>query len=235
MDDVDVEFPPFEAAELEDTPPAEKKTRRRRSDAGQPRGARSGAGSRAPRATTTKKLEEDLLVPIAMFSRGIALALPTTGAVLMARGEQTSRAIVRFASSRPKMLEALKRGSEIGPTVEVAETLAMCFIAAQLDLGRMDPGSPIAQLTGVSAIYEEMHEHMTPAGGNPGEQPVTPDPMAGGFNNIQPEPPSPPVYQNPRFNDDGTYTAPPTYKAGESAYIHDITKDEFGNTVRNNE
>lgn len=233
MDDVDVEFPPFEAAELEDQPPVEKKTRRRRSDAGQPRGTRSGAGSRAPRATTTKKLEEDLLVPIAMFSRGIALALPTTGAVLMARGEQTSRAIVRFASSRPKMLEALKRGSEIGPTVEVAETLAMCFIAAQLDLGRMDPGSPIAQLTGVSAIYEEMHGLMQQP--VPGDEQPAPDPSTGGFNNIQPEPPSPPVYQSPRFNDDGTYTAPPTYKAGESAYIHDITKDEFGNTVRNNE
>lgn len=216
MDDVDVEFPPFEAAELDDVPAEpEKKTRRRRSDAGQARGTRAGTGSRAPRATTTKKLEEDLLVPIAMFSRGIAMALPTTGAVLLARGEQTSRAIVKFASSRPKMLEALKRGSEIGPTVEIVETLVMVVIAANLDLGRMDPANPIAQLTGVSGIYAEMHEHMSPLTDEPMPEG---EPMSNGFNNIPTEPinTEPPVYG---FNDDMTYNAPPTFRAGESAAV----------------
>lgn len=213
----EIEFPPLEAVESEPSTessptesPQPKKTRRRRSDAGQSRGPR-GVGSRAPRATTTKKLEEDLLVPIAMFAQGISMALPTAGAVLIAEGERTSKAIVAFAATRPKMLAALQRGAQVGPSVELARIGASFILAAAIDLNRMPPDHPAARLTGVTRIYAEMHQHMQQA-----EEPPPPDPMTGGFDNIQK---APPEYLFDGINPDGTYDAPPLFRAGESAAV----------------
>lgn len=194
------------------TPEEKPKTRRRRSDAGQPRGTRS-----APRATNTAKLEKELLTPIAMVARAVSFSLPTVGAVLIARGEVTAKGIVAFAQGHPKMLEALGKVGKVGPATEVAETVAMVIIAANVDLQKMHPEHPVAVLTGVSSIHHEIHGHMRQAQDEQTKESAeapedfTPN---DAFANIPP----PPDYIMEGYNADGTYTAPgATFRAGQSA------------------
>lgn len=216
--DEEITFPSLDDATLapaegnqEETPPGVRKTRRRRSDAGQPRGSRS-----APRATNTARLEKELLTPIAMLARAVSFSLPTVGAVLIARGEVTAKGIVAFAQGHPKMLEALGKIGKVGPATEVAETVAMVIIAANLDLQKMHPSHPVAQLTGVSAIHEQMYGHMKEAS-QPSDESEVPGPATpnDAFADIQPPPPD---YIMDGFNPDGTYTAPGgSFRAGQSA------------------
>lgn len=218
--DEEITFPSLDAATLEGDSPASAespearspnvKTRRRRSDAGQPRGSRG-----APRATNTARLEKELLTPIAMLARAVSFSLPTVGAVLIARGEVTAKGIVAFAQGHPKMLEALGKIGKVGPATEVAETIAMVVIAANLDLQKMHPSHPVAQLTGVSAIYTEMYGHMAAAQQDSHEEPSAgPETPNDAFADIKP----PPEYIMDGFNPDGTYTAPGgSFRAGQSA------------------
>lgn len=211
IDDEEIEFPPFEATKLapaegnQEEPPV-KRTRRKRADAGKPR---------APRAVSTAKLEEELLLPIAKLGQALSFSLPTVGAVLIQRGEVTSKALVSYAQGHPKMLEALRKLGKVGPASDLIETVAMCVIAANLDLQRMHPAHPVARLSGVSAVYMEMHQYMQDAADSGDSSPQA-DPMAGGFDNIQPAPPS---YLFEGMNEDGTFEAPPTYRAGEGAAV----------------
>lgn len=205
-EDGTIEFPPIDSAILEADaePVAEKKTRRRRSDAGQSR------GSRAPRATNTARLEKELQTPIAHLAKALSFSLPTVGAVLIARGEATSKALVAFAQGHPKMLEALSRVGKVGPASELIETLAMCVIAANLDMGKMSPGNPVATLTGVSSIHMEINTHLYNNSGD--GSPQVEDSV--GFSNIPP----PPVFPfHEGFNDDGTFSSPPPFVAGRGA------------------
>lgn len=205
IDDEEIEFPSFEATKLEDKPPDEpvKRTRRKRADAGKPR---------APRAVSTAKLEEELLLPIAKLGQALSFSLPTVSAVLTRRGEVTSKALVSYAQGHPKMLEALRKLGKVGPASDLIETVAMCVIAANLDLQRMHPAHPVARLSGVSTVYMEMHQHLQDAQQESEES----TPMTGGFDNIQPAPPS---YLFEGMNEDGTFEAPPTYRAGEGATL----------------
>lgn len=213
----EIEFPSLSDVRTEpltdETPGEDKpKTRRRRSDAGQPRGTRS-----APRATNTAKLEKELLTPIAMVARAVSFSLPTVGAVLIARGEVTAKGIVAFAQGHPKMLEALGKVGKVGPATEVAETVAMVIIAANVDLQKMHPEHPVAVLTGVSSIHHEIHGHMQQAQREQTKESAeapedfTPN---DAFANIPP----PPDYIMEGYNADGTYSAPGgAFRAGQSA------------------
>jgi len=67
----------------------------------------------------------------------LAMTMPTAGTVISVRAEETSKALVKMAEKRPKMLAALKRMSEVGPAGEIVQTIIMVIIAAQIDAGRV--------------------------------------------------------------------------------------------------
>lgn len=223
LEDEAVEFPSLDAASVETDTPEDApttRTRRRRSDAGKTRGPRGSSTPRTPgtpRANKSQKqLELDLMLPMATLAKALSFTLPTVGAVILARGETTSRALVAYAQNHPKMLAALQAASNVGPAGEVIETIAMVIIAANLDLGKMDPANPVAQLTGVTAIYAEMHGYMQqpPPQSEDGDEEEAPP--FGGFDNITP---APPAYIADGYNADGTFSAPPAFRAGESAQV----------------
>lgn len=132
---------------------APQRTRRKRSDAGQ---SRTGGTVRKP---TSKKLTEELLVPWGQLSMALAMMSPTASGVFIGRGEATVGAIVAIAEKHPKMLAALRTGSQIGPAFEIAQTVLMAFLAFQLDLGKMDPDTPFAVAMGVSGVFHEVRGH----------------------------------------------------------------------------
>jgi hypothetical protein len=97
----------------------------------------------------------------------MAMVSPTMSAVLVTRGENTAKAMVSIAEKHPKMLAALQRASQIGPATDLAQTVLMMLIGLQMDLGRIPPTHPLAALTGVAALYDELHPS-TPDMGMPG-------------------------------------------------------------------
>jgi len=121
--------------------------------------------------------------PMAKLGAALSFSFPTAGAVIVARAEVTSKALVEFAQGHPRMLAALTRISKVGPATEVVHTIAMCMIAAQMDIGKLDPAHPMGQLTGVSSIHFEMRENMRKA-----QEQSQPDPGGFGDFNITPPP-----------------------------------------------
>lgn len=193
---LDSDIDPGGDAEVPEEKPARKPRTRRQADPNKPR---------APRVTSTAKLAQELADPMAKLGHAVAFTLPTVGAVIVARGEVTTNALVKFAAGHPRMLAALKRVSSVGPASEIVETLAMCLIAAQLDIGKLDPAHPIARITGVSDIYAEIHGLLQ-------QEAAQQDGGFGGFN-IAP----PPQYPGDGYNEDGTWQAPPSFSAGRGA------------------
>jgi hypothetical protein len=135
-----------------------KKPRKKRSDAGQPRGPRGSTGPRKARGgmnAADKKLADELLNPWAKICTALAMFAPTVSGVMAQRGEATMQGVVSLAS--PKMKEALNKAAKTGPGLDLAETVLMIVIAAAVDFGKVEPDSPIAFLTGVRGIYDEVH------------------------------------------------------------------------------
>lgn len=155
------ELPDLDGAALsdaDDEPPT--RTRKPRSDKGKPRGPR-GSGStsgRRSKSAIVSQITDDLLVPYAGLAASLALVAPTVSGVLLSRGEKTVGAVVNIASKNPKMLAALQKASQVGPAVEIAETLLMVGIAGAMDFGRMPPEHPLGMALGVSAVYAETHD-----------------------------------------------------------------------------
>jgi len=132
------------------------RTRKPRSDKGKPRGPRGTTTPRTGgRSTSDKKLAEDLLNPYAKVIKGIAFAAPTLAAVLTYKGEASMNALVALAS--PKMKAALSNVARIGPGADLIEVIAMGFVAGAMDFGRIQPGSMVAQATGVQEIWDLVH------------------------------------------------------------------------------
>lgn len=196
-EDVD-EFPGLDSIEPE-TP--KRRTRQPRDPSATPR----------TRTTSDAKLAQELLEPMAMLGQAVSFMSPTGGAVIIARGEVTTTALVKFAKGHPRMLAALRNVSKVSPVAELIQTLAMVLIAVQVDLGTLESTAPMAQLTGVSAIHAEMMEYMTPV-----EEGVVDFSGVGGqFDNVQP----PPEFVGESYNEDGTWSAPGSFRAGPSAGV----------------
>lgn len=196
------EFPPFDAAELvgEDDPGAKTpRTRKPRADAGKPRAARQ---------TSTAKLAKDLIPVVAMLGQGAAFMLPTVGAVLITQCDVITNSLAKMAEGNPRLKAALTKTTAIGPSADLIKVVVMCVIAAQLDMQSMDPAHPVARLSGVSAIHEEMLAEM----GIQGEE------VDGGPADFNITPP-PPMFPGDGFNSDGTWQAPPMFSAGSGADV----------------
>lgn len=161
------------------------------------------------RQTSDAKLAAELMEPLAMLGQAVSFMSPTGGAVIIARGEVTSSALVKFAKGHPKMRAALANISKVTPAAELIQTLAMVLIAIQVDLNVVRPEAPIVQLSGVGQIYWEMREYMEEP--EPGVQVPT---VGGAFKDL---PPPPDV--NHTINDDGTWQGPPQFSAGPGASV----------------
>lgn len=135
---------------------APTRTRKPRSDKGKPR----STGGRPSRASSLKKLADDLLEPWAMLAAGASMTMPTLAGVMISRGERTADAIVKIAEKHPRMLKALQKGAEMSAFSELAQTGLQMVIAAGMDFGRIPPDSPMGMMTGVSDIYAQTHPPM---------------------------------------------------------------------------
>lgn len=161
-----------------DTPAAPSRTRRRRSDAGVPRGSRTGATTTTRKGSSAglaKKLED----PLAKVAMGLAFMSPTTSAVLIARGSETATALVAIAEKHPRMLAALNRAAMVGPGSDLVQTLIMMFIAMQMDMGRIPVEHPLAGLMGVADLYRRTHPVVTDENGEGTFSTFTPPPGFG--------------------------------------------------------
>lgn len=151
MDGVD-----FDNATLSDDAESDsespKRTRKPRSDKGQPRGTRTGGGR-----TTNKQLADDLLAPWALLAQGMTFTSPTASAVMLQRGEAATKALVSIASKNPKMLAALKKTTTVGPAVTLGRTGIEIVTALLLDVGRIPPEHHLATLFGVTDLYYQVH------------------------------------------------------------------------------
>lgn len=168
----DVAFPDVDAASFESLDPPlsavpdppetleEPPRRRRGRPPGRTKPTTGNPPGRPPRAAGEKALAEALADPMTKLAAAVSFALPTTGAVIGHRAAVTSTALVRYAADKPRMLAALKRVSNVGPASELVETLAMVIIAAQLDIGKLDPNHPLPTLTGVSRIHTDIRGHI---------------------------------------------------------------------------
>lgn len=157
----DVTFEPADS-DTSDVPVGEdgpKRTRRPRSDKGKPRGPRGAAN------TKDRKLADDLLGPWGIIIKALAVPMPTVAAVMSKRAEKSTAAIVALAP--PKLKAQLERVSKVGPAGDLAETVAMMIVAGMLDIGKLEPGTPLAMLTGVQELFDLTHE---PVPQDPGEQ-----------------------------------------------------------------
>lgn len=187
LDDIDfdnIEIKEVEA-DLNGGPP--KRTRKPRSDKGQPRGTRSSGGPRG-----TAALADKLLVPWGAVGMGLSQAVPLVGAVWIVRGESSTRALVDLAKTHPKMLAALNKLAIAGPASELAQTGLMLGLALAMEMGRVAPDSPLAQKlrfdeAGASmtdayfSLHPEKMEHETSGEQFPYSQPPDSPFSAPGF------------------------------------------------------
>ena len=134
-----------------DEEPTPTRTRKPRSDKGQPRGPRGS------RKVSNGLLAEQLLIPWATISFAASQAVPLVSAVMLERGEVTMKALVEIASGHPKMLNALKRAARVGPASELVQTGAMLLLAIAIETGRVPHDAMIAQKTGLTDLYAQVH------------------------------------------------------------------------------
>lgn len=158
---LDEEVPTLDLSDLqiEEDKPTPSRTRKPRSDAGQPRGRRASTGL----------LAEQLLIPWGTVALAASQAVPLVSAVMIERGEPTMKALVEIASGHPKMLGALKKAAKAGPASEIFQTGAMLLLATAIETGRIPPDVGLAQRTGMTDLYYEVHPDRVP---DTAEQPV---------------------------------------------------------------
>jgi len=198
-------FPPLdldvEPETVADDPP--KRTRRKRADAGTPR----------TRTTSTSKLAKELAEPLVLIGTMLSMTAPLPGAVVATRADVTAAALVKMAETRPGMMNALKRISQVGPAGELLTTLFMVLIAFQVQSERMRPDSMVAQASGITALWVELDGNMRSAEqAMAPEQEMAPDQSFGGFGTMPP-----PVFDNPGIDENGLFHAPPMFVGGRGA------------------
>lgn len=161
----------FDELQIEESP-TPVRTRKPRSDAGQSRTGRVGRTA----------LAEQLLVPWAGLAAAVSQPLPLVGAVLLVRGEATTKALVDLAKGHPKMLAALNKAAKAGPASELIQTGALLVMAVAIETGRIPADMPLAQRAGLDGqsmtdVYYSLHPDRMPV---PEDIPYTaPSPFGG--------------------------------------------------------
>lgn len=127
---------------------APSRTRKPRSDAGQPR---------KPRTPRTGPLIEKLLVPWATLTTLAAGPLPMTASVMAMRGEPTITALVQMAQGHPKMMAALEKVGKVGPASELIQTGTLLLLAIAVETGRLPIDHPVSVRSGMADLYAQTH------------------------------------------------------------------------------
>lgn len=104
-----------------------------------------------------KRVSADLAENISLIGAMASMALPVTGAVIMMDAEKTANGIVGIAKGNPKMLAALMKANQIGPSVAVGRALMVIGVAVMVDTQRIEPTSQISTLLGVASVWEKVH------------------------------------------------------------------------------
>lgn len=164
-DELDLELD-FTGVEIEEDAP--RRTRKPRADAGKPRGRRPSNAA----------LKTQLLVPWAGIALMVSQPMPLLGAVMTVRGEPTVDALLNLAADHPKMMAALKTAAKAGPASELLQTGALMMVAAAIELGRIKPDMGIAQASGLTAMYYELHPELSEEVQEQSEFPFTAPGMA---------------------------------------------------------
>jgi hypothetical protein len=86
------------------------------------------------------------------------------------------------------MKEALAKASKIGPAGDLAQTVAMAFVAAMLDIGKMEPGTMLANITGVQELFDMTHGTDSPPMRDPNKPETWQDIMTETPSNVHPFP-----------------------------------------------
>lgn len=146
----DIDLSSLQIDEVEEKP----RTRRTRSDAGQPRGTRRGDGA----------LQTQLLIPWAGITTAVSAALPMTGFVLENRGEPTVKALVDWSADHPKMKAALKTVAKAGPASELVQTFALVMMAVAMETGRIPVDNTLARRLQMTDMFYEFHPDRAPEG-----------------------------------------------------------------------
>lgn len=166
LDDGNAVASPDDVATTDPDELAPRRTRRKRSDAGQPR--RSSPG----RKPNSRKLVENLLEPWALIAKSLAPKAPTGAAVMIQRGEVTCTALVDIAQQHPKMLKALENLGKIGPAAVLIQSGVEILIAVQMDFGNLPVEHPMAYGLGLTQLYYQVHPDHGPAQSQGTEQRV---------------------------------------------------------------
>jgi hypothetical protein len=203
-------FPPLDLdvePETVDETDAPKRTRRKRADAGTPRTRQTGGA----------KLAKELAEPLVLIGTMLSMSAPLPGAVIATRADVTAAALVKMAETRPGMMNALKRISQVGPAGELLTTLFMVLIAFQVQSERMRPDSMVAQASGITPLWIELNGQMAAAEeamGGPADGNLPHDNSFGGFGTAPP----PPVFDMPPgMDENGLFHAPPMFVGGRGA------------------
>lgn len=124
-----------------------KRTRKPRSDVGQPRGRR-------PRVST---LVDQLLVPYATTTTLLSMALPMTAEVMKGQGHKLVSSAVQLCAPHPKMMKALEKAAKIGPASDLVTSFLLLLLTAMVEVGRMPADNPIARSVGITDLYQQFY------------------------------------------------------------------------------
>lgn len=90
----------------------------------------------------------------------LAMFAPTTAAVIIADAEVNATALVAYAQDKPKMLANLAKVGKIGPVGKLIKGGTRLGTAIGIDVGAVDPATPLPTILGVSQIHYDIMGEM---------------------------------------------------------------------------
>lgn len=121
-------------------------------------GARKASASALPSKAVREELIGDLTRELAFFGTGLSKVLPTTGVTTFKKSEQTAKALVKVAGDNPRLLGALELTAKAASVIDLGDAGLAIGVALLVDLGRVNPDSPISTMTGVRATFHEIND-----------------------------------------------------------------------------
>lgn len=90
----------------------------------------------------------------------LAMFAPTTAAVIINDAQVNATALVAYAQDKPKMLDALAKIGKVGPVGKLIKGGTRLGVAAGIDIGAVDPATPLPTILGVSQIHYDIMGEM---------------------------------------------------------------------------
>lgn len=101
------------------------------------------------------KLQNDLQEQADMLAAVMSIKLPVTAVYTGTNSHKAIEALLNIARKRPKMLDALEKASDGFDAVEIGKFAVGMAVAFQVDLGRLNPDSFPAVITGVTSVFND--------------------------------------------------------------------------------